>query len=138
MKPFRLVTMVYIYIAHGLKIFLDYFSEELMMTHVDPNILARTVRQKVRRSPETVGYDRRPLFTVRPREPEMDVFDIRPPPPSFSTVPPSAMSRRYDYDDVYRQQEREDEIYRRRLQVQQQAAAQQVFNFYRAYLFLSC
>ncbi len=37
------------------------------------------------------------------------------------------MSRaRYDYDDIRREQEREDEIYRRRLLQEQQAAAEQV------------
>ena len=39
---------------------------------------------------------------------------------------PTAPRARYDYDDIRREQEREDEIYRRRLLQEQQAAAEQV------------
>jgi hypothetical protein len=106
---------------------IDIFSsaEELMNTRIDPEILKRTVRQQVRRSPEPAYLDRRPLFTVRPIENE--IFDRRPiQSSSFTTVPPMSLSRRHDYDDVYLQQEREDEMYRRRLYLEEQAAAQQV------------
>jgi hypothetical protein len=40
---------------------------------------------------------------------------------------PTVSRARYDYDDIRREQEREDEIYRRRLLQEQQAAAEQVF-----------
>ena len=39
----------------------------------------------------------------------------------------TAPRARYDYDDIRREQEREDEIYRRRLLQEQQAPAEQVY-----------
>ena len=64
-------------------------------------------------------------FFQRQRSSDLEDYEHRPVPPSFSTVPPAPRAR-YDYDDIRREQEREDELYRRRLLVEQQAAAEQV------------
>jgi len=43
------------------------------------------------------------FFQVK-RDQDYDEFERRAPPPSFTTVPPTSLSRRHDYDDI-RQQE---------------------------------
>jgi hypothetical protein len=69
-------------------------------------------------------WSHRSCSLQRHRDEEEDL-EYRPLPASFTTIPPPSRGRR-DYDDIGRQQQIEDEAYRRRLQREKLEASQQV------------
>jgi len=91
----------------------DRLDDELMRSHVPPELLMRTIRQEIRPSMAS----REPLFTRRASPERMNYQSYVRERQSSSELAPPAISRRaiYDYDDPRRDIIMEDEMYKRRI-----------------------